>query len=124
VDEIKMPDAESERTALKIDPYYKKLFVTVAVIGVFGWLSVDYITESISDLEQNILRDPNFQAIGGGRKFWTMTEAKLYKLADEPDLPPEQKEKIVKALQKLAAKYRPYINALSEPPPTPHAETK
>jgi hypothetical protein len=34
-------------------------------------------------------------------------------LADEPDLPPEKKKKIVDALHKLSIKYKPYVDALS-----------
>jgi hypothetical protein len=34
-------------------------------------------------------------------------------LADEPDLPPEKKKKIVDALHRLSIKYKPYVDALS-----------
>jgi hypothetical protein len=44
-------------------------------------------------------------------------ELKLYRLADEPDLPPEKKKKIVDALRKLSTKYRPYFEALGDASP-------
>ncbi len=51
----------------------------------------------------------NFQA---GPAFWGKIEEQLYRAADEPDLPPEKKEKIISALRKIGEKYRPYIDAL------------
>ena len=51
----------------------------------------------------------NFQA---GPAFWGKIEEQLYRAADEPDLPPEKKEKIINALRKIGQKYKPYIDAL------------
>jgi len=48
----------------------------------------------------------------GGPAFWSMMEYKLYRLADAPDMPPEQK-KIVDALHRLLVKYRPFVDALA-----------
>jgi hypothetical protein len=42
-----------------------------------------------------------------------MVEKKLYKLADEPDLPPAKKAAVMSALTKLSVKYRPYLDALA-----------
>jgi hypothetical protein len=47
----------------------------------------------------------------GGPAFWERVEGKLYRLADEPDLSPEKKQKIINALRKLSAKYKPYLDA-------------
>ena len=52
----------------------------------------------------------NFQA---GPAFWGKVEEQLYRAAEEPDLPPEKREKIINALKKIGQKYRPYIDALS-----------
>jgi hypothetical protein len=49
----------------------------------------------------------------GGPVFWAQVEKKLYSLADEPDLPDQKKVQIVKALEKLSIKYRPYIDAIA-----------
>jgi hypothetical protein len=51
----------------------------------------------------------------GGHAFWEQAEAKLYRMADEPDLPEPKKAKIIAALRKLADKYRPYVDALQAP---------
>jgi hypothetical protein len=49
----------------------------------------------------------------GGPAFWGQMEGKLYKLADEPDLPSEKKQKILNALRKLSVKYKPYLDAVA-----------
>ena len=49
-----------------------------------------------------------------GSDFWGKVEEQIYKIADEPDLPEEKREKIINALKKISKKYQPYINALSE----------
>jgi hypothetical protein len=48
----------------------------------------------------------------GGGAFWRDAEIKLYKLADEPDLSPEKKARILAALKKISNKYKPYFDAL------------
>jgi len=48
----------------------------------------------------------------GGPVFWAQVEKKLYALADEPDLPEQRKAQIIRALEKLSAKYRPYVDAV------------
>ncbi len=58
-----------------------------------------------------------FTVLKGGAAFWGTMETKLYKLADEPDLSPEKKKKIVEALRKLSVKYKPYFDALAENSP-------
>jgi len=107
-----IPKAEPEQSKIEIDPYYYKLLATAGVIALMIWGPYIYFSSRLDDL----LHTPG---IKGGRAFWTVVEDKLYKLADEPDLPPEHKEKIVKALQKLSAKYHPYIDALVSEPPVP-----
>jgi hypothetical protein len=51
-------------------------------------------------------------ALKGAPAFWSAMEYKLYKLADAPDMPPEQK-KIIDALHRLSAKYKPFVDALA-----------
>jgi hypothetical protein len=82
----------------------KVCIVAVAILFV--------ITASVS-MAIDALGIDSFQ---GGRAFWKTAEEKLYKLADEPDLPPEKKAKIVNALTKLSIKYKPYIDAISGKP--------
>jgi hypothetical protein len=51
-------------------------------------------------------------ALKGAPAFWSAMEYKLYKLADAPDMPPEQK-KIIDALHRLSVKYKPFVDALA-----------
>jgi hypothetical protein len=118
VSETATPKDEHEIRLDQIEPYYKKLFVTAAVIVGIGWLGLSYIFSRVDDLK-------NSSGLQGGPVFWNMVEKRLYILADDPDLPPAQKEKIVQALRKLSAKYHPYIEALSAPqPPVANTSTK
>jgi hypothetical protein len=52
----------------------------------------------------------------GGHAFWERIETKLYKLADEPDLPEAKKAKIIAALRKISDRYRPYLDAVEGTP--------
>ena len=53
-----------------------------------------------------------FTFLKGGPAFWEQMEQKLYLFADQPDMPPEKKAKIIDALRKVSAKYKPFIDAL------------
>ena len=87
--------------------FAKVAAVTIAAL-VFVYFSVSLISTFIdAKTEQWQL------ALKGGPAFWGMVEQKLYGLADGPDIPPENREKIVTALRHLSAKYRPYIDAVS-----------
>lgn len=47
-----------------------------------------------------------------GPEFWGKFEEQIYRAADEPELPPEKKEKILEALRKISKKYQPFIDAI------------
>ncbi len=49
----------------------------------------------------------------GGSAFWEAVENRLYKIADDKDMPAERKAKIIEALRKLSIKYAPYVDALT-----------
>src|SRR4051812_18251581 len=101
---------ETEATASDDKPnsplqifFAKVAAVTVAVLVVLYAVSV-YVESFVED------RASLFK---GGPAFWGNVENKLYKLADDPDLPPEKKKRIVEALRKLSSKYKPYIEAIN-----------
>lgn len=48
----------------------------------------------------------------GGPVFWEQMERKLFAFADQPDMPAEKRQKIIDALRKIAAKYKPFVEAL------------
>jgi hypothetical protein len=86
----------------------------VAVVSVAGlvvmYISVSYFCFAFEDF---LTSRPALN----GDHILSLLELKLDKLADEPDLPPERKAKIIKALTKLSMKYHPYLDALISPSP-------
>ena len=71
---------------------------TIATVVVCAVLVTSYVGETLG--------------LGSGRQFWAPIEQSLYKYADQPDLPPEKKAKIIAALKKIGDKNRPFIDAL------------
>ena len=47
-----------------------------------------------------------------GPEFWGKFEEQIYRMADEPDMPQDKKDKIIAALKKISKKYEPFIDAL------------
>jgi hypothetical protein len=96
---------EEDDLTLPTNFFTKTIAVTIAIIVIM--MVASYLIESFIDS-----RIPQ-----GGPAFWKQAEQKLYSLADEQDLPLEKKQQIIKALNKLALKYQPYLEALTTPPP-------
>jgi hypothetical protein len=90
--------------------FAKVAIVTVAILIIL--YGIGYFISSYLDSQAESIR-----ILKGGPAFWGLMELKLYKLADEPDLSPEKKKKIVDALRKLSSKYRPYFEALGDGSP-------
>lgn len=86
--------------------FAKVAIVTVAILVIL--YGAGYFVSSFIESQREQLL-----VLKGGPAFWGTIEGKLYKLADEPDLPPEKKKKIVDALRKLSTKYRPYFDAVA-----------
>ena len=83
----------------------KVAIVTVAILVIlFG--AGQIIASVLEDQKEQLA------VLKGGPVFWEKIEGKLYKLADEPDLRPEKKQKIINALRKVSAKYKPYLDAI------------
>ena len=99
-------DAEASPPLSEIQIFLIK--VAIVTGAVFFLMVAAYLFISSQLEDQAFLK--------GGHAFWEQAEARLYKLADEPDLPEAKKAKIIAALQKLSEKYRPYIDALEGPP--------
>jgi hypothetical protein len=86
--------------------FAKVAIITVAVLMILYGAS--YFIGSFIDRKADQLK-----ILKGGPAFWGMIENKLYVLADEPDLTPEKKKKIVDALRRLSSKYKPYLDAIN-----------
>jgi hypothetical protein len=86
--------------------FYKVGIVTVAIVVILyasGYFLEAFIARQSEQLSM----------LKGGPAFWSMMEYKLYKLADAPDMPPEQQRKIIDALHHLSVKYKPFVDALA-----------
>jgi hypothetical protein len=86
--------------------FAKVAIVTIAILVIL--YGIGYFVTSYLESQTESIR-----ILKGGPAFWGLMETKLYRMADEPDLPPEKKKKIVDALRKLSAKYRPYFEAVA-----------
>jgi hypothetical protein len=95
--------------------FAKVAIVTIAILIIL--YGIGYFISSYLESQTESIR-----ILKGGPAFWGLMETKLYRLADEPDLPPEKKKKIVDALRKLSTKYKPYFEAAAGE--SPSAEPK
>ena len=108
-----MSESESELVAAERKPLSplqlfaaKVAMVTAAILVILFGASLFIVSTIENEKEQLAI-------LKGGPAFWGTMERKLYKLADEPDLPPEKKQKILNALRKLSTKYKPYQDAIA-----------
>ena len=95
--------------------FAKVAIVTIAILIIL--YGIGYFISSYLESQTESIR-----ILKGGPAFWGLMETKLYRLADEPDLPPEKKKKIVDALRKLSAKYKPYFDAAAGESPSGEAK--
>jgi hypothetical protein len=98
-------DEESSRPLTEIQIFLIK--VATVTGAIFFLMVCAYLFVSSQAEELAFLK--------GGHAFWEMAEEKLYKLADDPDLPEQKKAKIIAALRKISDRYRPYIDAVEGP---------
>ena len=87
--------------------FFAKVAIVTAAILVILYGAGYFITSYVESQQER------FAVLKGGPAFWGTIETKLYRLADEPDLSPEKKKKIVDALRKLSFKYKPYFEAIA-----------
>jgi hypothetical protein len=93
-------------------------------LGMFGLKTVIFLIILGFGINQFIefTLAPIDVKLKGGAYFWKPIEEGLYKVADMPDLPPEKREKIIEALEKIGHRYRPYIQALTGEEPRQTAQ--
>jgi hypothetical protein len=78
------------------------------IVALIVTVSVVFIANTVIDN----LRD----ALGNttGRPFWTKLEKELDRAAaPESDLPPEQKEKLLRDIRVIVARWRPFLDAVN-----------
>jgi len=98
-------ETKARRSLTDLEKFVVKLVLVLIAALVFFYAVAAYVQSRIESVA----------LFKGGPVFWTQVEKKLYSLADEPDLPDQKKVQIVKALEKLSIKYRPYIDAIAPP---------
>jgi hypothetical protein len=116
-----MSDAELAVDDKPLSPI--QIFCVKVIIVTAAALAMFYVADLV--IESSIRRQAeSLQILQGGPAFWRNAERNLFLLADEPDISPEKKKKILNALRKLSSKYKPYFDALNGnvPPgePNPH----
>jgi hypothetical protein len=103
-----MGESEQEYSLSSLQYFLAKVaIVTAALLIAFHivWSAIDsFLTAKAEQLS----------VLKGGPAFWGSLERQLYKLADAPEMPLEQKQKIIDALHRVALKYRPYLEALGD----------
>jgi hypothetical protein len=105
-----MSDAELTVDDKPLSPI--QIFCMKVVIVTAAALVIFYVADLV--IESSIRRQAeSLQILQGGPAFWRNAENKLFSLADEPDIAPEKKKKILDTLRKLSSKYKPYFDALS-----------
>ena len=98
-------ETKARRSLTDLEKFVVKLVLVLIAALVFFYAVAAYVQSRIESVA----------LFRGGPVFWAQVENKLYSLADAPDLPDQKKDQIVKALEKLSSKYRPYINAIAPP---------
>jgi len=98
-------ETKARRSLTDLEKFVVKLVLVLIAALAFFYAVAAYVQSRIESVA----------LFKGGPVFWAQVEKKLYSLADEPDLPDQKKVQIVKALEKLSIKYRPYIDAIAPP---------
>jgi len=112
-----MSDAELTVDDKPLSPI--QVFCTKVVVVTAAALVMFYFADAV--IESSIRSQAeSLQILQGGPAFWGNAEKRFFTLADEPDISPEKKKKILDALRKLSSKYKPYFDALNGD--VPHGE--
>lgn len=93
--------AEPPRWLNEIVMFAVKVGILLLMLGQgLSW----YVEYSLLPIERKLT---------GGAQFWVPLEKSLYKFADQKDITPEHRAKLISALEKIGTRYRPYIQALT-----------
>jgi hypothetical protein len=109
IDFEREPDIETKapsRPLTELEKFGVKLALVLAAALIFFFAIAAYVQSQI---------EKNAALFQGGPAFWAQVEKKLHSLADERDLPDQKRAEVIEMLKKLSHKYRPYIDALSQP---------
>jgi hypothetical protein len=118
-------NAEPEMASLDVSRYgtYKELLIKTCIVAIVVSLCtifvVDWIIQSVEDsisrTSDNLVAALSSQAPTGGRKFWAEIERNIDIAADpRSDLPPEKKQQMLNDVRVIVARWRPFIDAVSD----------
>jgi len=102
---------------------YKELLIRTSIIAIVISLSVifvvDWIIHSVEDSiarsADNAVAALSSQIPAGGPKFWAEVERNVdLAAAPNSDLPAEKKQKLLNDVRILVARWRPFIDAVSD----------
>jgi hypothetical protein len=86
--------------------FFVKVAIITAAIVVVLYFAGYFLQVAIASKAEQLT------FLKGGPVFWEQMERKLYTFADQPDMPPEKKQKIIDALRRISTKYKPFVDAL------------
>lgn len=115
-DELVFEAEEASKPLTPLQLFMAKLAAVTGAAIVFLFVASMMLNSFIATNAEK------FAFLKGGQAFWSAAELKLYALADGQDLPPEKKERIIRALTIINERYKPYLEAAgfaSRAPRTP-----
>jgi hypothetical protein len=90
------------------------IVMSLSVIFVVDW-TIQSVEDSISRTGDNMVAALSSQIPTGGRKFWTEIERNIdLAAAPNSDLAPEKKQRILNDVRIIVARWRPFIEAVSD----------
>jgi hypothetical protein len=90
------------------------IVISLSVIFVVDW-TIQSVEDSISRTADNMVAALSSQIPTGGRKFWTEIEHNIdLAAAPNSDLAPEKKQRILNDVRIIVARWRPFIDAVSD----------
>lgn len=100
----------------------KTCIAAAAVWFVATWIIAD-VNDDITDTVTKVSLTLKEQQIGG-HQFWSKVEKALDDVA-KSDLPADKKEKLLRDVRVIVARYRPFVDAIKDgmneqPPPGQH----
>ena len=99
-----------------------KACIVACVISVAAIITASIIIARVEESTARTIASLKPDRIGGPQ-FWTDVEKQLDRAADPAsDLPPEEKQKIIHDLRSIAARWRPFLDAVQEGSENPSKE--
>ncbi len=97
------------------------LVIAACTIFVADWVVGNLQVSALETIA--MIRDEMLSTPMGGSQFWDKVERELDRAADSrTDLPPKKKEKLLRDIRVIVARYRPFIEAAQKGWQSPASE--